>query len=395
MPARKPTFVSLFSGCGGMDLGFQRAGFKGLAAIDIDPLVLKVHKKNLKCPTQVLDLSSSESLEAINFACDVLIAGSPCQGFSTIGKRQLHDPRNKLLLVTGNVANKLRPQLVVAENVPAVVSGRHASYWQKLHGLLRDAGYKTADVCCNSFNFGVPQRRKRLFLIAWSSNSTIDFSAITALEGGTLSNALLNVDTCANHEPVALREGTAEHAIAQVIKQGQKLSNVRSGPRSVHTWNIPSVFGKTNKIERKILEEIILLRRRNRVRSYGDADPVRTKVLYKLFGRNSIDTLVDKGYLRKLSDCHDLAGTFNGKYRRLLLDQPSPTVDTRFGEPTHFLHPTEHRGLSAREAARIQSFPDEFLFEGSHAEQFRMIGNAVPPLMAQHLANFLRKSLGL
>ena len=103
------------------------AGFKGLAAIDIDPLVLEVHKKNLKCPTQVLDLSLARSLDGINFSCDALIAGSPCQGFSTIGKRRLHDPRNKLLLVTGLIAEKLRPRLVVAENVPAVISGKHGS----------------------------------------------------------------------------------------------------------------------------------------------------------------------------------------------------------------------------------------------------------------------------
>ncbi len=395
MPARKPTFVSLFSGCGGLDLGFLNAGFKGLAAIDIDPLVLEVHKKNLKCPTQVLDLSLSQSLDGISFTCDALIAGSPCQGFSTIGKRRLHDPRNKLLLVTGQVAKKLLPRLVVAENVPAVASGKHGSYWRKLHQLLREAGYKTTDLKCDSFNFGVPQRRKRLFLIAWQSHQEIDFSAMPLREGGSLSSVLVNTNACMNHEPIVLAEGTPERAIAQVIQQGQKLSNVRSGFRSVHTWDIPSVFGKTNIEERRILEEIIRLRRRNRIRDHGDADPVKTRVLYTTFGKYRIQALVSKGYLRKIDDCHDLVGTFNGKYRRLLLNQPAPTVDTRFGQPTHFLHPTEHRGFSAREAARIQGFPDDFIFQGSHAEQFRMIGNAVPPPMAQHLATFLRKSLSL
>ena len=309
------------------------AGFKGLAAIDIDPLVLEVHKKNLKCPTQVLDLSLARSLDGINFSCDALIAGSPCQGFSTIGKRRLHDPRNKLLLVTGLIAEKLRPRLVVAENVPAVISGKHGSYWRTLHRLLREAGYKTTDLKCDSFNFGVPQRRKRLFLVGWQPHIEIDFSAMRLSEGGALSTALASANTCENHEPIVLIDGTPESAIAHAIQQGQKLSNVRSGARAVHTWDIPSVFGRTNKGERRILEEIILLRRRDRVRDYGDADPIKTRVLYKTFGKDKIQTLVSKGYLRKLDDCHDLVGTFNGKYRRLLLDQPSPTVDTRFGAP--------------------------------------------------------------
>lgn len=376
-----------------MDLGFLNAGFKGLTAVDIDPLVLKTHRRNLRCSTELLDLSLTESLDVLDTACDALIAGSPCQGFSTIGKRRLHDPRNKLLLVTGEAAKKLRPRLVVAENVPAVASGRHGSYWRKLHKLLQDEGYRTADLSCDSFNFGVPQRRKRLFLIAWRADTEIDFSTIPQTEGGTLGDTLRGAKHQTNHEPIVLTKGTAEHAIAQAIQQGQKLSNVRSGPRAVHTWSIPLVFGKTNKVERRVLEEIILLRRRNRVRDFGDADPVKTRVLHKLYGKEAIAKLVDKGYLRKLGDCHDLVGTFNGKYRRLRSDQPSPTVDTRFGEPTHFLHPTEHRGLSAREAARIQGFPDSFSFEGSHAEQFRMIGNAVPPPMAETLAKFLRKSL--
>ena len=395
MPARRPTYVSLFSGCGGLDLGFLQAGFKGLAAIDIDPLVLEVHKKNLQCPTQVLDLSLSQSIDSLNLSCDALIAGSPCQGFSTIGKRRLHDPRNGLLLVTGQLAKKLRPRLVVAENVPAVASGKHGRYWRKLHRVLQEAGYKTADLKCDSFDFGVPQRRKRLFLVGWQSQHEIDFSEIPLVEGKSLSCALVDANLCHNHEPIVLLEGTPEHKIAQAIHAGQKLSNVRSGPRAVHTWQIPSVFGKTNKEERKILEEMIFLRRRDRIRDHGDADPVKTRVLNDLFGKDRIKALVGKGYLRKLDNCHDLVGTFNGKYRRLLPDQPSPTVDTRFGQPTHFLHPTEHRGLSAREAARIQGFPDDFIFQGSHSEQLRMIGNAVPPPVAQLLATFLRKSLSL
>ena len=89
----------------------------------------------------------------------------------------------------------------------------------------------------------------------------------------------------------------------------------------------------------------------------------------------------------------DLSHTFNGKYRRLSWDHPAPTVDTRFGDPKYYLHPEEQRGLSVREAARIQGFPDDFVFAGSKAAQFRMVGNAVPPPLAKQLAEAIREYL--
>ncbi|HMG66240.1 MAG TPA: DNA cytosine methyltransferase, partial [Chitinophagaceae bacterium] len=88
-----------------------------------------------------------------------------------------------------------------------------------------------------------------------------------------------------------------------------------------------------------------------------------------------------------------LAHTFNGKYRRLCYTKVSPTVDTRFGNPKYFLHPEEHRAITVREAARIQGFPDNFIFKGNKAEQYRMIGNAVPPKMSHWLAAQLNKIL--
>ena len=98
-------------------------------------------------------------------------------------------------------------------------------------------------------------------------------------------------------------------------------------------------------------------------------------------------------YLRKIGQRVDLSHTVNGKYRRLDWEHLAPAVDTRFGEPRYYLHPEEHRGLSEREAARIQGFPDDFEFSGSRAAQFRMVGNAVPPPLAQQLAIVIRDQL--
>lgn len=388
------TFLSLFSGCGGFDIGFSRAGFQSVGAIDINSAALKVLKENTGAPVCQADLSSGELPHPNLGRCDVLIAGSPCQGFSTIGKRRLDDPRNSLLLVAGKVAAKYKPKFVVVENVPAVAAGQHRRYWEALHELLRSAGYQTAEVKCDGTKMGVPQRRRRLVLMAWRVKKllTLDFPEVL---GASLSDALENVEGLPNHHVDYLDQSSDDYKIANKLKPGQKLSNVRDGPRAVHTWQIPEVFGTTTKKEREILEYILKMRRRNRRRDVGDADPVETELLLEQFGAEPISRLIRKGFLRQLGDCHDLVGTFNGKYRRLHPDEPSYTVDTRFGDPRYFLHPSENRGFSPREAARIQGFPDDFVFSGSKAEQYRMIGNAVPPPMAENIARYIRGAFSL
>lgn len=386
------TFLSLFSGCGGFDLGFANAGFKNIGSIDIDERVLRVNNTNLGSPVFQSDLSGGNLPNAALGKFDVLISGSPCQGFSTIGKRRIDDPRNNLLLVAGKIAARYKPRVVLAENVPGVISGKHKEYWKELHRMLRESGYQTTDLIGEGVKLGVPQRRKRLFLIAWRLKRVVTLELPT-VHGGVLRDALANIDGLPNHDPDLLALSSDEYKIAQKLAPGQKLCNVRDGERAVHTWQIPEVYGRTNELERRVLGQVLKLRRRVRVRDFGDADPVGTALLHELFGVDVISRLEKKGYLRQVGHCHDLVGTFNGKFRRLRLDEPSYTVDTRFGDPRCFLHPTEHRGFSPREAARIQGFPDSFVFSGTKVEQFRMIGNAVPPPMAQNLASLIRGAL--
>lgn len=375
-----------------MDLGFVQAGFAPVAAVDIDQRALEVHARNLQGKTVEADLSLP-SLPDIPFrGIDVLLAGSPCQGFSTIGKRAINDPRNKLILVAGHVASKFKPKIVVVENVPGVKAGQHQRYWNELHEILQAAGYRCTDIKCVGTDFGLAQKRTRWFMVASRirKDSCIELSTKTGL---TLRQALRGVSSVQDHAVTFLDKGSIDFKISSKIGQGQKLSNVRAGPRSVHTWNIPEVFGRTTAEERSVLNKMVLLRRQNRLRDFGDADPVKTSILKREFGSTIIETLVEKGFLRKIDDCHDLTSTFNGKYRRLRWDEPSCTVDTRFGSPRFFLHPSKHRGFSVREAARIQGFPDDFKFSGSLSDQFRLIGNAVPPPMAEHLAKNLKETL--
>jgi len=385
-------FISIFSGCGGFDLGFSKTGFKCIAAYDIDPIAVQVHKRNLKTACYIQDLSE-ENLPT-SLRPDVLLAGPPCQGFSIAGKRELNDPRNQLLLTAVNIALKLSPRVFILENVPGVRSGKHRDYWETAKNKLRTAGYRTAEIECLGTKMGVAQIRKRIVLLAWKGNKDIDIF-LPEIYGGTLQDALKGISGAPNNKKKTLNQSIAGK-ISKKIKPGQKLCNVRGGENSVHTWDIPEVFGKTTKQEKELLNTLLKLRRQIRRRDFGDADPVERKVLVALFGNSVLQTLnslLEKGFVRQIDGCYDLKDSFNGLFRRLSWDKPSLTVDTRFGEPRFFLHPSEHRGFTVREAARIQGFPDTFIFSGTEKEQYRLIGNAVPPPLAECLANFVKEGL--
>lgn len=386
-----PTLASLYSGCGGFDLGFEAAGFRPVAAYDIDPKVVAVYNANLPPVARVADLASFTP----SCCPDVLVAGSPCQGFSTAGRRLVLDPRNALLVRAGEVALALRPRAFLLENVPAAASGYQAHHWYLVEDMLRWNGYNVRRLLMEGTESGIPQIRRRLFLMAWRGSDCINVRLPACAPVG-LATELRNVDGVADHDPAPLPLGSREHMIATRIAPGCKLSNVRAGLASVHTWDIPAVFGAVTSAEVELLRTVLHLRRRDRRRKNGDADPVLPASVARKLGRCVRDDaarLVTKGYLRQVGEYLDLTHTYNGKFRRLHWARPSPTVDTHFGDPALFLHPDEHRGLTPREAARIQGFPDRVRFAGSRRARFRMVGNAVPPPMAERLAHFVRQAL--
>ena len=382
------TAASLFSGCGGFDIGFGQQGFRLIGAFDNDPHVVAAYNENVAPVASVCDLST----ETVRIRPDVLLAGSPCQGFSTAGKRDLEDPRNDLLVRAGIIALDLKPRVFVMENVPAAISGKHGTRWEQVERMLKDGGYSVARILADGPSSGVPQLRKRLFLIAWIGRNAIRCEPDT-VPAPTLSAALENVEGLSGHDPIPLPTGSREQLIARRISPGKKLCNVRISPAAIPTWDIPEVFGPVTDSEREVLVALVRLRRRNRRRTFGDADPVLPSVVNDYLQRScdsDIARLIAAQYLRHVENYVDLTYTFNGKFRRLPTDGISPTVDTHFGDPRLFIHPYFDRGLTPREAARIQGFPDDFVIGDNRLRAFKMIGNAVPPPMAARLANFIR-----
>jgi DNA (cytosine-5)-methyltransferase 1 len=376
-----------------LDLGFTQAGFECTQAYDSDPAAVETHRHNFGPIAKLQDIAAAGIKQ--DSRASVLIAGPPCQGFSTAGRRRFNDPRNALLTRAGEIALRIRPKVVLIENVAGAKAGEHRAYWDQLCSMLRCNGYKMAVKQCEAHEFGVPQTRKRLILVAWRGTKEFIFPEST-LPKPTLKSALTGVDALADHVPEYLENQSELYAIASRIQPGQKLSNVRGGSNSVHTWQLPDIFGLTTLRERKVLEAVMKLRRQGRKRDLGDADPVGISTLNSHLGFSAeidVRRLIKKSFLRQSESGIDLTQTFNGKFRRLRWDGLALTVDTRFGDPRYFLHPEDHRGFSFREAARIQGFPDSFRFLGSKTDKYRLIGNAVPPPVARSLATAIKEQL--
>ena len=336
----KKKFISLFSGCGGFDIGFIEAGFKCLSAFDNDKIAIEAYSNYIDSDIKECDLSEYISIDQFKNV-DVVIAGPPCQGFSTAGKRRYNDPRNHLLIRAVEISLSINPKVIILENVNGVVAGKHKRYWDKAQKMLQK-NYQVEEFLFNTKDFGLAQIRKRRLLIAWKINKRPEF-LFPNKAPLTLKHALSKMDdSLPNHKPEFLAIDSSLYLIAKKIEPGQKLSNVRGGKRSIHTWDIPEVYGHVTSKEKRVLEALLKLRRRKRVRKHGDADPVAIKVITDALNEQvekSLKSLIKKKYVRKIGNKYDLTNTFNGKFKRLCWDDPAPTVITRFGSPRYFLHP--------------------------------------------------------
>jgi DNA (cytosine-5)-methyltransferase 1 len=186
-------------------------------------------------------------------------------------------------------------------------------------------------------------------------------------------------------------------AVFKAIKQGQKLCNVRHAATSVYTWEIPEVFGEVTERERIILETISKYRRHKKYGEIPNGNPLPTDEIERLSTLSEVKTeivsLISKGYLKAKDGKYDLKGAMfcSGIFKRPRWEEPSPTVLTNFHNPRYFLHPLEDRPFSLRECARLQGFPDTFLFTGYESKVdlksgYRLVGNAVPPPLSRLFA---------
>lgn len=345
--------IDLFAGVGGMSLGFSMAGFKPVLAIEYDKSIALSYQKN-HSSTTVIDediqtLNIENTFEKYQNKIVGIIGGPPCQGFSQKGKRlSINDERNFMFKYFISVVKYLKPQFFVLENVPNVTTTLNGYFKDEIINSFKQIGYDVEAKVLNAYNYGVPQQRKRAFFIGQIDKLTISFPN--------------EVD-----KKISVKEAIYD------------LPFIASGVQQPF-YEYPS---KSQNQYQKFL----------RKKSKGIYNHQATKHSKLALERLA---LIPKGKGKEvLPKEHRTKSIYSGTWSRLIEDKPAATITTRFDTPSSglFTHPILDRCLTVREAARIQSFPDDFIFHGTKTSQMKQVGNAVPPLLAYAIAKNIKQSI--
>lgn len=346
--------IDLFSGAGGLSKGFMDAGFKILVGVDNDQDALNTFSKNHEGAIALnADLSKQETIDEIkklagDKSIDVVIAGPPCQGFSVTGPRNFDDPRNKLYLAVIELVKQYNPKGFIIENVPGMANMYQGQVKDEVLRRFREIGYNIDCRILKACDYGVPQMRKRLIFMGVRTD--IGMPHFPEAEFGP--------DTKRPYR-------TCREAISDLPTRVSELGT------ETDTYSGPAVT-EYQKLMR------------------GKCDVLSNHVAtnHKDFVVETISMVPEGGNYKDLPVGVGESRTFHMAWTRLDGRTPARTVDTGHRNLFHY---ELNRVPTVRESARIQSFPDDFVFTGSRTKQERQVGNAVPPLLGKALAKELLK----
>ncbi|MBM3235565.1 DNA cytosine methyltransferase [Candidatus Poribacteria bacterium] len=409
------TFIDLFAGAGGLSEGFWRKGFTSLAHIEKDlhscltfktrisyyylrnNNKLDVYSKYLKgelsrenlynhiplnllnsvIPLEITEDSYNIILEKINRnlkicgykKVDVIVGGPPCQTYSVVGRckdryGKKRDPRNHLYKLYSRFLEDVKPSIFVFENVPGLLSVENGHLLKDVMNHFHTAGYKVEDKILNSYDFGVLQKRERVILIGWKKELPF-------------------------HYPDFEKQGTNKWSVKDVLSD---LPSIQPGEKMLYGNYISELTGYLREYKIRTDNDILTLH-------IARGHNARDRQIYKL----AIEKWEKERRRLKYTDVpeefrtHKNLKSFLDRYKAVAADLPfSHTVVAHIAKDGHYyIHPDikQLRSLSVREAARLQSFPDNYYFEGSMTSRFMQIGNAVPPLMSEKIAEKIKVML--
>ena len=439
--------VDLFCGAGGFSTGLERAGIDVDYGADIADDALATFEANHAATAITHDLSDGLPAELHDQDVDIVFGSPPCKGFSDArGERSLDDERNQLVFSFIQAVEQLQPRYVLMENVAGMTTISDA-FLDAIEAEYADAGYTVAWETLNAADFGVPQTRERVIYCGVRNDLPAEPSlpegpytehsdAQQTLTGEPVQNWTTVADALADlPEPTEtgevelpplsefpdntylqqIRDGAdrtwnhvakepasdedTQHIVA-ALNPGEMYRSSRFGDRYRQVWEL--LAHRFSDTEQAVLEFIARHRSRKAFRMSGKSvGPVPGELIADHLAaddaavHSALTRLHDDGWLRTNEDGNTVGYDLNTKsgirprYMRLDPDGQSNTILTTDFVPRDKLHPTENRGLSLREGARIQSFPDSFEFRGSFDEIATQIGNAVPPLLARHLGEHL------
>ena len=328
------SFIDLFSGAGGLLRGFMDEGFDPVFSVEIWQPAVETHNKNypnVELKNQDIRTISDDELTSYKGKIDVIVGGPPCQGFSTIGKRLVKDPRNELVFEFIRFVNVIRPRVFLMENVRGLLSSDGGKIKNAIINEFENIGYNVKSKVLCAADYGVPQLRNRVFFIGVRKDLKTEPSfplATTDKEsyktvGEAINDLVGKENQIPNHVP--MKHNATVTARISCIKEGEGIPK-EGLPKEV-------AFGSRSDYKNNQLKN------------------------------------------------------FSHVYKRLSRYKPSTTMVP--GHNAFPLHPTENRSLTVREAARIQTFPDDVIFYGNRQEQCIQVGNAVPVKLASCLAKHI------
>jgi DNA (cytosine-5)-methyltransferase 1 len=359
---KKFHLIDLFAGAGGMSLGFSEAFghvFKSVLANDFDKACVETYNANFGNHSLWGDIDDLLSDRAVKIPkCDVVIGGPPCQGFSLLNKNRGGDPRKQLWRPYMKVVERSGASVFVMENVPQLLGTFEHG---EIIGSAESLGFKLHATVLNAADYGVSQTRKRAVIVGCKhmDPKSVFPPRKTNFNPRTVKTTPVYIEGIpGEYLPKAEKWRTVRDAISDLpVPEGIEIREI-DPPMNLH-------FGRTPTKESMARYRAIPKEGMNRFDLQKNAP-----------------YLTPKCWIKKKSGGTDLFG-------RLWWDRPAFTIRTEFFKPEkgRYLHPIQHRPITHREAARLQSFPDSFVFKGSKIEVARQIGNAVPPLLAARIAD--------
>jgi DNA (cytosine-5)-methyltransferase 1 len=379
----RPTAIDLFSGAGGLTLGLLNAGWDVRACADVSGACASTHHLNLpRIPMHLGDVSLLTGADLLRMArlkpgaLDMLAGGPPCQGFSILGQREHADPRNQLFLDFMRLASELRPKVVLIENVPGLATLAGGAVLRDISTAFDRAGYDAACAELVAAQYGVPQLRWRMVFVGWRRDLGRGggFPIPTHGRAG-IGDLVPNRTLAAVHAEgfLSTREAIGD---LPAVAAGKMAFRYAAGPSCSYQEAMREGCGR--EVDNHYAPRM------------SEANLARMRALKP--GQDWRDLpyeLLPPGMQRALRKDH------TRRYRRMTWEGVPRSIITRFRDPKsgEYTHPEQHRTISIREAARIQSFPDWFRFTGSLSDQYDQVGNAVPPLMGRAIGAEILRAL--